>query len=134
VTAAQFEDAEGRALVEAIHQRKNRNTMGQVIPDEAVEAAARAQYGNDVLSWDDGEAAPEWECEDDSLQEMYRAAARIALEAAAPHLMAEAWAEGHESGFWNGRESAGHHEMRYVGLEHAQLNNPYGAATVEETT
>jgi hypothetical protein len=27
VTAAQFEDAEGRALVEAIHQRKNRNTM-----------------------------------------------------------------------------------------------------------
>lgn len=44
---------------------------------------------------------------------------------------ADAWAEGHESGFWNGRESAGHHEMRYVGLEHAQLNNPYRAATIE---
>lgn len=40
----------------------------------------------------------------------------------------EAWYEGHESGFWNGRESAGHHEMRYVGLEHAQLNNPYRTA------
>jgi len=69
----------------------------QVIPDAAVEAAAKAQYWNDGLAWDDG-TVPDWECEDDSLQESYLTAARAALKAAAPHLIqaakAEAWEEG----------------------------------------
>jgi hypothetical protein len=39
--------------------------------------------------------------------------------------LADAWGEGHESGFWNGRHSSGHTEMPLVGLEHAEANNPY---------
>jgi len=71
-----------------------------VIPEAAVGTAAKAQYWNDGLAWDDG-TVPDWECEDDSLQEGYLAAARAALEAAAPHMIqaakAEAWDEGWDS-------------------------------------
>jgi hypothetical protein len=60
-----------------------------MIPQEAIEAAAKAQYENDGLAWDDG-MVPDWECEDDSLQESYRAAANAAIEAAAPFIRAQA--------------------------------------------
>ena len=73
-----------------------------MIPEAAVGTAAKAQYWNDGLAWDDG-TVPDWECEDDSLQEGYLAAARAALEAAAPHMIqaakAGAWDEGHLMGW-----------------------------------
>lgn len=49
---------------------------------------------------------------------------RAALEAAFPILMAQAWAEGHEDGFWNGRLSHGDPEA-LTGIEHARATNPY---------
>ena len=41
--------------------------------------------------------------------------------------LSAAWANGHESGFWNGRESAGSGYMELCGRDHAKANNPYGA-------
>lgn len=46
------------------------------------------------------------------------------LEAAGTHLMATAFAEGHESGFWNGRLSHGDPEA-LTGIEHEKASNPY---------
>jgi hypothetical protein len=40
-------------------------------------------------------------------------------------LVEQAWNDGHEAGFWNGRESAGSGEMEACGVEHAKLTNPY---------
>lgn len=51
-------------------------------------------------------------------------ALRAAFEAAAPYLMAQAWAEGHEDGFWNGRLSHGDLQA-LTGIEHAKAPNPY---------
>lgn len=82
-----------------------------MIPDAAVEAAARA------LS----QPAP---YDFESYPQHWMERARIALEAAAPHMLAQAWAAGHESGFWNGRESTGSEEMEFCGVEHAKANNP----------
>lgn len=48
-----------------------------------------------------------------------------AAEAIAP-VLAEAWDKGHESGFWNGRESHGDVTGCLVGVEHAEAHNPYG--------
>lgn len=48
-----------------------------------------------------------------------------ANEADTQTLLAAAWAEGHEAGFWNGRESAGHGAMDLVGIKHAEATNPY---------
>lgn len=53
-----------------------------MIPDEAVEAAARAFYQN--------QTGMEWESRSEVLKETLRGDARAALEAAAPHLMAAA--------------------------------------------
>jgi hypothetical protein len=55
-----------------------------------------------------------------------------ALAAAAPFIKHGAWLEGHESGFWNGRASAGSGEMAHGGVEHAKVNNPYPAAPTPE--
>lgn len=43
--------------------------------------------------------------------------------------LAKAWREGHEAGFWNGRESSGNTEMPLVGIKHAEATNPYGKGT-----
>jgi hypothetical protein len=78
------------------------------ISEEAVQAAHAAiceQNFDDCLEW--------------------RGRCVKAVEAAAPYMLAEAWAEGHESGFWNGRESAGSGEMELCGVEHAKVANPY---------
>jgi len=64
----------------------------EVIPDEAVEAAAAAYYGGDISEWDS--ATPEY-------REAELAAFRELLEAAAPYMRAakaEAWDEGHAEG------------------------------------
>ena len=101
----------------------------QVIPDEAVEAAAKAVDASKAEGCGCC-AYPEFTTEDDKLADAMdinvRALliAREALEAAAPHLMAVAWAEGHEEGFWNGRLSHGDPEA-LTGVEHAKLTNPY---------
>ncbi|AYR00933.1 hypothetical protein PP636_gp40 [Arthrobacter phage Hestia] len=79
------------------------------IPDEAVEAAAE-ELKRHV-----------------GVKDIY--AARDILEAAAPHLMAQAWDAGHERGFWNGRLS----ELTVpydapdplIGKQDAEANNPY---------
>jgi hypothetical protein len=83
------------------------------IPEEAVEAAAEAVYGSGF------DGSPQ--------RDAWLADFRKALEAAAPHLLEQAWNEGHEAGFWNGRESAGSGEMEACGVEHAKLHNPYTA-------
>jgi hypothetical protein len=54
-----------------------------VIPEAAVEAAAKAIY-------DEGAKVHSW-------GERHNALARAALEAAAPHMLAEAWAAGHRT-------------------------------------
>jgi len=78
------------------------------ISDEAVGVAAKAYYG----------PTPHGESR-----------MRRALEAVAPQLLQAAWADGHESGFWNGRESAGSEDMELCGVEHAEANNPYRAGS-----
>lgn len=40
-------------------------------------------------------------------------------------VQADAWAEGHESGFWNGRHSSGSSPEGPIGVEHAKAENPY---------
>ena len=62
-----------------------------MIPDEAVEAAARQLFDQDKgeVSW--GEVS-------DEIRNYYRYEARKILEAAAPHLMAAAWEEGRVDG------------------------------------
>ena len=59
-------------------------------------------------------------------------AAHAALEAAAPHMLAAAWDDGHESGFSNGRLSqlpASYDAPRFdIGAEHAKVANPYRPA------
>ena len=62
-----------------------------MIPDEAVEAAAKKLYqaGGLVV----------WDSEDESIRNYFRRNARSALEAAAPHLMAAAWEEGRIDGY-----------------------------------
>lgn len=65
------------------------------ISDEAVEAAAKAAYENvrPKMGFPSGfDGAPE------PMQETYRGIARAGLEAAAPHLMAEAWEQGRVTG------------------------------------
>lgn len=70
------------------------------IPDEAVEAVAKVFY-------EDGWTGPPfWESldADDPSRLEYLATTRTALEAAAPHLLAEAWDEGLDAGLnggWN---------------------------------
>jgi hypothetical protein len=68
----------------------------QVIPDAAVEAAARAAYGAA-----DNYGLTHWEDLSESRRGPYERIARAALEAAAPHMLAakaEAWDEGESSG------------------------------------
>lgn len=43
--------------------------------------------------------------------------------------LADAWDEGHQSGFWNGRESSGNTEGLLIGAEHADAMNPYRSAS-----
>jgi len=87
-----------------------------VIPDSAVEAAARA-------FWEDG-TNHSWADEDSGVRGECLASMRTALEAAAPHLMAEAW----ESGWANAR---GNYLALYQGQdipEWVTLRNPYRAS------
>lgn len=62
-----------------------------VIPAEVVEVAVRATY----------EAAfgTGWELEEDEFREDIRQSIRIALEAATPHIRAQAWEEGYTLGY-----------------------------------
>ena len=85
--------------------------MGErrMIPDEAVEAAAKKLYqaGGLVV----------WDSEDESIRNYFRRNARSALEAAAPHLMAAAWDEG--------GIAAIEREHAYGREEKAKFSNPY---------
>jgi hypothetical protein len=66
-----------------------------MIPDEAVEAAAKAV-------WWESEGRP-WGHANDEMRAPYLREAKTALEAAAPHLMRAAWDEGWEAhGDWGG--------------------------------
>jgi hypothetical protein len=69
-----------------------------VIPDEAVEAAAKALDPHTMGSA--GQVA-------EKFKEATRAEARRALESAAPYLMAEAWDEGVLIGFDEGQGARG---------------------------
>ncbi len=62
-----------------------------MISDEAVEAAARKQRAIAGYDWDNMKLAADVEV---ILKEQLLAQARLILEAAAPHLMAQAWNEG----------------------------------------
>lgn len=67
-----------------------------MISDEAVEAAAKALFEESVTPW--RMAAKEERV-------IFRRRARAALEAAAPHLMAESWDQGYDEGLSAGRGS-----------------------------
>jgi hypothetical protein len=120
--------------------------VGQVIPDAAVEAAAKVLWDKEmVAAWGKFPA---------TFHAPFLRDARAALEAAVPHMLsrereetrlahldavvnretkreelAEAWADGHESGFWNGRVSQ--LNIPYgapipdIGAEHEKATNPY---------
>lgn len=62
--------------------------MEPVIPDEAVEAAARAAYDN-------VEQYNAWEAEPESVRELYLKDARRLLEAAAPFIAAAGFERGY---------------------------------------
>jgi len=68
-----------------------------MISDEAVEAAAKAMHN---------EAYPPeyWDGRPD-LRHIFATRAKTALEAAAPHLMAESWDQGYDEGLSAGRGS-----------------------------
>ena len=93
-----------------------------MIPDEAVEAAAKALYVTERGPWVSGGGlvtggTPWGTSREASERDDYERRARAALEAAAPHLMAEAWDEGYdraetdhyETGFWTTRLRANPH-------------------------
>lgn len=64
-----------------------------MISEEAVEAAAMAHFENgwgDSRKWEDAEVEAQSEARNDM---------RAALEAAAPHLLAQAWQEGNDIGY-----------------------------------
>jgi hypothetical protein len=44
----------------------------------------------------------------------------------------DAWNKGHESGFWNGRQSAGSGEVAGLGVDHAKANNPFSARVPDD--
>ena len=69
---------------------------GAAIPDEAVEAAAKAIFGDPT-----GET---WALQLPEVQERSREDARLALEAAAPLLTAAAWDDGYGHGYKHGKE------------------------------
>lgn len=77
------------------------------ISDEAVEAAAKATYSSDGLN--------AWTLEDVSTHNHYRRKARASLEAAAPHLMAQAWDEGVAYVFEGGAEVSDENPYRSAG-------------------
>jgi hypothetical protein len=78
------------------------------IPDAAVDAAAKAYYDLGFSSW---EGAHE------DTREVQRDDMRAALEAAAPHLMSQAWDEGEAAGQDNADSNRGYD------IEHKR--NPY---------
>ena len=86
------------------------------ISDEAVTAAAKALYADNMSNHSGGNAP--------QIIDACEKVARKLLESAAPYLMAQAFAEGHESGFWNGRLSHGDPEA-LTGIEHEKASNPY---------
>lgn len=90
----------------------------RVIQPEAVEAAAKVLRER----FNGRKADQPWDSPDQ--QRIYVGDARAALVAAAAHMLREAWANGHESGFWNGRLSHGDPEA-LTGVEHEQASNPY---------
>jgi len=84
--------------------------MNQVIPEAAVEAAAKADYGD---GWD---RASEWE------RSAYLDHSKLLLEAAAPHLIQAAKAEAWEAGV-DEAESCGW--MHDAGAADTKARNPY---------
>lgn len=93
-----------------------------MIPNEAVEAAAKALAWRTHNHFETAEDC--WSQRTDSARRQWMEDAQAAVEAAAPFIAAQAWDEGHESGFWNGRLSHGDPEA-LTGVEHAELSNPY---------
>ena len=67
--------------MDRLHPRTTRSKESSVISDEAVEAAARAIFGDP-----DGET---WALQVPAVRERCREDARLALEAAAPHMLAD---------------------------------------------
>jgi hypothetical protein len=96
-----------------------------VLPGAAIEAAMSSYLAAKIRLRTEGDGP----LQDGSNQAI---AVLDALAAAAPFIKHEAWLEGHQSGFWNGRASAGSGEMAHVGVEHAKVNNPYPAAPTPE--
>jgi hypothetical protein len=82
------------------------------ISNEAVEAAHKA-----------------WRAQNTEPDTIFEYNLRAALEAAGPYIAAEAWDEGHERGFWNGRlsELTAPYDAPdpLIGKQDAEANNPY---------
>ena len=86
------------------------------IPDEAVEAAARVLYTEDH-AW-----ADQWEDVPQEVRERFRARALVTIDAAAPHIKAQALREASD---------AYPLETAYGGAEHAVLWLKQRAETIE---
>lgn len=99
----------------AEEQRRPRRQLpagvGSVIPEAAVEAVAKALWDMDRTSAD-----REYEgCRDGAKRHLRREASAMiaALSAAGFGDKAQAWKDGREPGFWNGREAAGSGDMEH---------------------
>jgi hypothetical protein len=76
-------------VVHVLRDKDAHLDRAQVIPDDAVEVAARAYNAEPARPW--GALAP-------MVRRIRLQKMRAALEAAAPHMMAKAWDEGMRSG------------------------------------
>lgn len=132
---AQLNDPEGRRLVQAIHDRKTASTGPLdhlVLIAQAYKADEEANpERTEILAALRSQIA--WSLDADQ-------AMRKVAESLVPVLQqakAQAWDEGHEEGFWNGRLSAGMlpsepGQMPLIGKEHAEAKNPYREAAKED--
>lgn len=87
---------------------------GQVIPPEAIEAAAKAMARVDDVRWG---PIPQ------HIKDTHLTSARMALEAAAPYMLAGAWDKGEEAGSDN--------QCAWDGWRHSKgypITNPYRPA------
>ena len=89
------------------------------VPDEAVEAAAKALA---IVAWG------EWEYVPTELRGRMKRDARLALEAAAPFIAAQAWDEGSLAG-WSDRTRSFMRRQTHAEYVANETTNPYRSAT-----
>lgn len=100
-----------------------------MIPAEAVEAAAREIKASDPAYQDDS-----WDELPHRTQDMFRASARAALEAAAPYMQADKRGDGDYLPGWDDRKELAHIWQEYAPLPDEGLSDGVYAALIAVAT